>query len=195
MEAEMTAAARGDKIFDMICHYENYDGRLDNTENYLMAGDGPEPFAERDAVIAMVAEKLRRDSIAAQLFLENIIGGEHEGFLVVAHDAWVEAAIERRDAVAKMMGLGIKPLRLEMEPEVLSAGMTMKYLYDEAALERLFPIADEAYQEDYGIICRVRLLTEPPAVRYLPARALKCAASSHEVLRALNKLGFQGRMA
>ena len=84
MEAEMTAAARGNKIFDMICHYENYDGRLDNTENYLMAGGGPGPFAERDAVIAMVAEKLRRDSIAAQLFLENIIGGEHEGFLVVA---------------------------------------------------------------------------------------------------------------
>ncbi len=55
MEAEMTVTARGDKIFDMICHYENYDGRLDNTENYLMAGDGAEPFAERDAVIAMLA--------------------------------------------------------------------------------------------------------------------------------------------
>lgn len=193
MEADMTAAERADKIFDMICHYEKYDGRLDNTENYLM--DGAAPFGERAAVIAMVAEKLQKDSIAAKLLLEDIIGGEHEGSLVVAHDEWVEAAIARTDAVAKMMGLGIKPPCLDMEAEALNAGMTMQYLYDGAALERLFPLADEAYQEEYGIICRVRLLTEPPTVRYLPARALKCAASSHEVLRAINKLGFQGRMA
>ena len=194
MDAEMTAIERAEKIFDMICHYENYDGRLDNTENYLMAKDGAE-FGAQEEVVAMVAEKLRGDSIAAKMLLEDIIGGEHEGALVVAHDAWVEAAIERTDAVAKRMGLGIKPPRLEMEPEALSAGMTMQYLYDEAAFERLFLVADEAYQEDYGMVCRVRLLTQPPVVRYLPTRALKCAAKSHEVLRAINKLGFQGRMA
>lgn len=195
MEAAMTAAERADRIFDMICHYENYDGRLDNTENYLMENSGAVPFGARDEVVAMVAEKLRKDSIAAKMLLEDIIGGEHEGSLVVAHDAWVEAAIERTDAVAKMMGLGIKPPRLEMEPEALRDGMEMQYLYDGAVLERLFLVADEAYQEDYGIVCRVRLLTDPPVVRYLPTRALKCAASSHEVLRAINKLGFQGRMA
>lgn len=35
MEAEMNTAARVDKIVDMIAHYEKYDGRLDNTGNYL----------------------------------------------------------------------------------------------------------------------------------------------------------------
>lgn len=194
MEAEMNTAARVDKIVDMIAHYEKYDGRLDNTGNYLKLPDGT-PYAEREAVIQGVADKLRQDSIAAKNLLEDIIGDEHEGALVLAHDEWVEAAVERVNSVAKMMGLGVKPLRIEMEPEALNAGMEMYYLYDRCELERFFSIAADEYLGKYGIICKVKLFTEPPANRYLPAGALKCAASSHEVLRALTKLGFQGRMA
>lgn len=190
MGEALNTAARADKIFDMICHYEHYDGRLDNTENYLRQPDGAAPYEAREEVIALVADKLRHDSIAAKILLEDIIGGEHEGALIIAHDEWVAAAIERLDSITKAMGLGVKAPRIEMEPAALNAGMEMYYLYDRCQLEKFFPIASDEYMDDYGIICKVKIEVPEPRYRYLPACSLKCLVAAPEVLRALTKLGF-----
>ncbi len=182
---------RTDQIFDMIRNYEYYDERTDNTENYLLDPQTLLPYENRDEVIRGVAEKLRGDSLASKGFLENIIGDEREGTLVLAHDEWVEAAIAKADQVAKTMGLGLKPMRFEYAPAEINAAATFAYLDERYYLDRFFPMGWEDYFENYGVICKMKLSPTVSAARYLPSHALKCESKDRNIHRFLMRLGFQ----
>ncbi|MBQ7516624.1 MAG: hypothetical protein IJS96_10105 [Schwartzia sp.] len=191
MAASASVKQRIEQIFDMIRNYEYYDERKDNTENYLLNMETLMPYENRDEVIQGVAEKLRGDSLASKSFLENIIGDEHEGTLVLAHDEWVEAAIAKADQVAKAMGVGWKPMRFEYEPAEINAAATFAYLDEKYYLDRFFPMGWEDYFENYGVICKMKLSPSVSAARYLPSHALKCESKNRNIHRFLMRLGFQ----
>jgi len=191
MANELNTEQRIDQIFDMIRNYEYYDERRDNTENYLMDMETLRPREDQEEIIKGVAEKLRQDSLASKSFLETIIGEEREGTLVIAHDAWIEAAIAKAAQMAKATGLGLMPLRLEYTPEQINAAATFAYLDEKYYLDRFFPMECEEYFDNYGIICKMKLSPTVNAARYLPSHALKCESKSRDIQRFLIRLGFQ----
>ena len=191
MANAVSVEQRTKQIFDMIRNYEYYDERKDNTENYLLEPDSLMPYEKRDEVIRGVADLLRGDSLASKSFLENIIGDEREGTLVLAHDEWVEAAIAKADQVAKATGVGLKPMRFEYTPDEINAAVTFAYLDERYYLDRFFPMGWEDYFENYGVICKMKLSPSVSAARYLPSHALKCETKNRNIYRFLMRLGFQ----
>ncbi len=191
MANAVSVEQRTKQIFEMIRNYEYYDERKDNTENYLLEPDSLMPYEKRGEVIRGVADLLRGDSLASKSFLENIIGDEHEGTLVLAHDEWVEAAIAKADQVAKATGVGLKPMRFEYAPDEINAAVTFAYLDERYYLDRFFPMGWEDYFENYGVICKMKLSPSVSAARYLPSHALKCETKNRNIYRFLMRLGFQ----
>lgn len=193
MEA-LTVTQRAAKIFELISNFEHYDGRLDNTENYLLDIDTGSYIPEAGKIIEVIRNRLLKDGLASRSLLWNIIGDEEEGSLIWMHDEWVEAAIERNMQDTLLLGTGFNPITMPMELEQLQAGLaSLRYIEEPFALERIFLVPMRSYQKEHGHVVKV-VTPEPHRCRYLPSRALKCEALTHEVLRAMTKLGFQGQM-